>query len=293
MRTRSKVYHIGKEIVEKNDSEMASTVMNLNNIEPFNANHLTIWFRKLERHFSTELADEKKTAVLLTIIPSEILSKVGEEHLEENYEQLKARIKEVVEDSLPERIHHFLTSRASATSDFEALARELKTLSQQIGCDETLPKAQFLEILPDEIAKQIYGLKDVPLIELGKQANQYRDFIFRKNQRELINNVQRDKENAMHNQTMPESKFSGNRREFRGKQALLHKSVTAPKKLEFYENMPHGLRPFSRDQRPKICRYHVYFAERSTKCRQWCRWPNKSEKLEMTPSSRPTSPFRA
>ena len=39
--------------------------------------------------------------------------------------------------------------------------------------------------------------------------------------------------------------------------------------------IPIGLRPFSPDQRPRVCRRHLYFGENSRTCKPWCRWPNK------------------
>ena len=37
--------------------------------------------------------------------------------------------------------------------------------------------------------------------------------------------------------------------------------------------MPIGITPYTEDQKPKICRGHIYFAEKSKNCQDWCQWP--------------------
>lgn len=58
--------------------------------------------------------------------------------------------------------------------------------------------------------------------------------------------------------------------------------------------LPPGLRPFHRDQRPVICRAHLYYGTDARSCRPWCRFPSDSPRLhrsQQTPSqSRDTSP---
>ena len=48
-------------------------------------------------------------------------------------------------------------------------------------------------------------------------------------------------------------------------------------------------RPFTADQRPKICRYHLYFAEKAKSCKPWCQWPGQKPK-NIEPTSRTNSP---
>ena len=48
-------------------------------------------------------------------------------------------------------------------------------------------------------------------------------------------------------------------------------------------------RPFTAGQRPKICRYHLYFAEKAKSCKPWCQWPGQKPK-NIEPTSRTNSP---
>ena len=40
-----------------------------------------------------------------------------------------------------------------------------------------------------------------------------------------------------------------------------------------------GISPYRGDQKPKICRGHIYFAEKSKTCQEWCHWPRKQNGL--------------
>ncbi|KAF0289183.1 hypothetical protein FJT64_012542 [Amphibalanus amphitrite] len=52
---------------------------------------------------------------------------------------------------------------------------------------------------------------------------------------------------------------------------------------------PRGLQPFYRDQRPQVCRAHLYFGQEARTCKPWCRWPKKGD-AKMEPSSRRGAP---
>ena len=47
--------------------------------------------------------------------------------------------------------------------------------------------------------------------------------------------------------------------------------------------------PFHPDQRPKVCRFHIFYGSKATKCKNFCQWPDKSS-VKILPSSRSGSP---
>ena len=55
-------------------------------------------------------------------------------------------------------------------------------------------------------------------------------------------------------------------------------------------SVPVGIRPFKSNQRPKVCRSHLYFGKDAKYCKPWCQWPNKAANISVQPSSRPSSP---
>jgi len=54
----------------------------------------------------------------------------------------------------------------------------------------------------------------------------------------------------------------------------------------------HSVRPFHDNQRPKVCRAHIYYGNEARTCRSWCNWPNKHS-CNIQPNSRPNSPVPA
>ena len=51
----------------------------------------------------------------------------------------------------------------------------------------------------------------------------------------------------------------------------------------------HSVRPFHENQRPVICRAHLYYGPSARTCRRWCKWPNKNS-VRIQDNSRPNSP---
>ena len=54
--------------------------------------------------------------------------------------------------------------------------------------------------------------------------------------------------------------------------------------------MPRGVKPFKSNQRPKVCRSHIYFGNSAKFCKPWCQWPDKDANIKVQPNSRSSSP---
>jgi hypothetical protein len=54
--------------------------------------------------------------------------------------------------------------------------------------------------------------------------------------------------------------------------------------------LPIGLAPFKSNQKPQVCRSHIYYGEQARSCKPWCRWPSKNSSVKMESSSRSASP---
>lgn len=50
-----------------------------------------------------------------------------------------------------------------------------------------------------------------------------------------------------------------------------------------------SVQPFKTNQRPKICRAHIYYGSNARTCRIWCQYPDKKS-CNIQPNSRPSSP---
>ena len=117
-----------------------------------------------------------------------------------------------------------------------------QTIAAKVGVGDDLVRYQFLQALPPSVTPVLATSKTLTLEQLGNRSDKLTPL------------------------------FSN--------QALNVNKSTKPKQ-SFYQNPKQqnyksiGLSPFSADQHPKICRGHIYFAEKSRTCKPWCRWPNK------------------
>ena len=63
-------------------------------------------------------------------------------------------------------------------------------------------------------------------------------------------------------------------------------------------NLSNACLPFHPDQKPKICRAHIFYAERARTCKHWCRWPGTKPRIvdsreSSRTNSRENSPVRS
>ena len=132
--------------------------------------------------------------------------------------------------------------------------RQTFALSSRINCHSrkswcqggSIVKHRFTSALLPSIAPAIATQKGLSLQQMGSLAD------------ELLPLLQANSPTLYVNSNQPPQRRN---------------RVKIPQKQE--SSIPIGLRPFSPDQRPRVCRGHLYFSENSRTCKPWCRWPNK------------------
>ena len=142
----------------------------------------------------------------------------------------------------------------------------MQQLAVKIQVSEDLIRHKFLKSLPANISAVLASQKDLSLTQLGKLADELLPYL-------------NPSANTMAVSTAPSRQRSNS---------------PHPRSEKFMFN---GLKPFSPDQKPKICRGHVFFAEKSRTCRNWCKWPSKNNcrvlnSRASSPASRSSSPVR-
>ena len=136
--------------------------------------------------------------------------------------------------------------------------QEMINTASRIGVTDDIIRHKFLQALPSTISPVIASQKELNLSQLGNLADELLPY------------------------------FSQSPVMAAPQQKPRHSNVTSTEKTD--SNPTHfGVRPFNKDQRPKVCRAHIYFADRARTCKPWCKWPNKAN-CQMQPSSRPSTP---
>ena len=133
--------------------------------------------------------------------------------------------------------------------------QEMLSIAKRIGIGEEIVIHQFLQALPAIIFPVIASQKELSLTQLGKLADELMP---------LLNNINATAFTAQHRTQKTE----------KSKDNII---------------LPTGIKPFFPEQKVKICRAHLYFAEQARTCKPWCRWPKK-QNTKILPSSRPPTP---
>lgn len=224
-----------------------------------------LWFKVMEAQFNIRGITQQQTKYYhgLSNLPTEVLDNVPPEIIEnENYDELKTAVVSFYEQTKPE-LFAKLTSATVMTGRPSVYLRRLQQIASKVKVSEDLIRHQFVKTLPSTIAPVVAAQSSLTLTQLGTMAD------------ELM---------PLHSQINVVSK----------QETMKHTENRSRKHTNTAENKPKientnfGLRPFHADQKPKICRGHIFYADRSRTCKNWCRYPNKGS-CTIQPSSRPPS----
>ena len=218
-------------------------------------NSAAAWFRIVEAQFILRsiTSSDTKYYNALALLPGSVVALIPESaHEGANYETLKKAVISSFEKSKPEILDKLLSS-TKLTGRPSIFMQEIINLAAPIGVGQDMIRHKFIQALPQSISAVIASQTTLDLQSLAKLADDLLPYL--NNHNASINNVTNDKKR--------------------------------------YDEQPaysqQGLRPYSKDQRPKICRSHIFFADKAKYCKPWCRWPNKGN-ITMQPNSRPSSP---
>ena len=222
------------------------------------------WFQILEAQFTLKGVTVSATKFLhvLATLPAHIVTKLPENIVLSNkYELLKDAVLSIYEETKPELLDKLMSNSTLSGRPSVYLA-EMLTVAARIGLNDTIVRHKFIQNLPDAIRPVIAAQQDLPTGQLGKLADNLLPYFNKQT-------------NVLHvEETTPFSRNSN---------ARVQNSNASGR------NIPHGLRPYSQDQKPKVCRAHLYFAEKARTCKSWCKWPSKSG-CNILPNSRPATP---
>lgn len=254
--------------MEGEEQAMAITVVKT---PAFSEASTTTWFMILEAQFTIRKITSSKTQFCHAIseLPVAVLERVSRDVMQsENYEDLKKAIIAFYESSKPELFEKLMSSTAM-TGRPSAYLREMQLVAAKIGFGEDLIRHKFLQALPSSISPALATQQTLSLTQLGSMADELLPLARQINNVQDVCNIQNPNQRSVPN---------SNQR-------------TAPNK-EFTNSTPYGLRPFKENQRPTICRAHIYYNDKAKTCKPWCRYPDKSG-CRIAPNSRNASPARS
>lgn len=213
------------------------------------------WFTIVEAQFFLRRITQEQTKFFnaLAALPAELIRNLPRSVISaENYSELKRTVIATYEKSKPEIFDKLINSSSVALTGRPSMyLRELCVMANKVGAGEDLVKHKFLQALPTHIAPILAATKALSIEQLGTLADEMTPY--------FNTNVMQVESHVAHMSRNQDQSSSP------------------------------GVRPYKQNQRPKVCRAHLYFGTSSRTCKAWCQWPAK-DTCRITPNSRPASP---
>lgn len=230
---------------------------------PFYRNNPLVWFRQLEAQFSLRgiKSQETKFFHVLASLPEDVAMSIDENVTQ--YDEIKNAVVSNFHKTKQELMDEVMGTLDLAGLKPSLALIHLKRKLNECGltADEDLLKHKILKAMP--ISTQ--------MALASHQGLKLADFVAVADSLLLISP-----------QTQTVAKISQPQAE-----NFSAKSQGESSQQRF--STTYLLHPFSPNQRPKICRYHLYFGPAAKRCKPWCVWPARKPAI-IEPSSRSSSP---
>ena len=257
--------------------EIPTTVNNVAISTPFIESNIPAWFSLIEAQFNIRnfRRSDIKFYHALNALPHNIVASLPLSVLDaRDYEILKKEVIASFERSKPEMLDRLMSERKISGKP-SAFLKEIRTLATKIGVGEDIIRHRFIKALPPSIAPVLAAHLDLDLDRLGKIA----DDLAAQFAHSTHSHVQQVLSRPRNNNYSSNNHYSNNNNDNNNSNHNNNKQ----------SNIPAGLRPFYNEQKPQVCRSHLYFGDNARYCKPWCKWPDK-RRTTMQPSSRPSSP---
>lgn len=212
------------------------------------------WFRIVEAQFllAKVTLPSTKFYIAISALPAKVVSKLSSNLWDsQDYGELKRVVIGFFEQSKSEIFENLISNTTMSGKPSQYL-EELKSQAQQVGIGMELVRHKFLQAQSPTISAVLASHENISLDDLGRLADQILPLTRRQ---PVFDTIQAAQTTAADNGVY----------------------------------IPISLRPFSSNQRPKVCRSHLYFGSRARSCKPWCAWPIKPNSLQIQPTSRSVS----
>ena len=252
------------------------------------------WFAIMEAqfHLASIKADTSKFYHVLASLPPTTISKLDSSVLTgKDYTKLKSAVTELHERSKPELFDQLIT-KVQLTGRPSLYVKELQELAGKVGVGDDLVRHKLLQSLPPTVGAVLAAQKELTLHQLGKLADVLLPLLQSPCLAVPAEQQQQQFQPQLHQQQQfqpPQLQQPQHRSQ--AQTSAYQQGTRQQPASSSSSSLPTGLRPFHRDQRPLICRAHLYFGAQAKTCKPWCQWPQKNQ-VTMQPSSRKSSPER-
>lgn len=246
-------------------------------VPPFYRSNPNAWFRVLEAQFDIAGITTQKTRLnhLISNLPEDIGALLLFEEATENYDTLKNNVLDLVAKTKQERINEILDTTDIGCDKPSIFLRKLRSKMQQcdITCTEDELTQRLLRCLPKDVATPLRAFQDLSPQRLAQVADTMMAH-------QSINAVSK----------LPPLHSGGSSKTNVSQSHVNHSSYRPSRQLT----------PFHPNQRPQVCRAHIFYGQAARTCRPWCKFPKRGTETilrngDRTPAqqSRSNSPTRS
>ena len=262
-------------------NRMPSTSVNRVSIKPpvFYRSNPSVWFRQMESQFVLANITQSTTKFhhILAALPEDVA--INLPSAVTTYAKLKEQICSIYTKSRQELIEEALgnVSLDGQKPSICLLKIQRKLAECNLMVDDDIVRHRLMQAMPISTRTALSAHTTLAPTEFAKLA----DTIYSYAKSEQVNSVQSSPStnNNFASGTSSYGRGTYNRGGFRGG----HISRGGN------QSTTDSHRPFSEGQRPKICRFHLFYAEKARTCKPWCKWPG-TKPAAIDPSSRAASP---
>jgi len=251
---------------------------------PFSPNKLGAYFTILEAQLenSNITVSATKFRHLLSNLPVDVVDKISNDQLtSNNYDELKKAITDLYAKPNPQIFNELLAIPSSLNTKPTIFLQQLRTRASQLNLSDDFLKIYFIQSMPAHVRSTLVT-SNGSLEDLAKVADTLIDYNF------VPYNSNYVPCNPISN-VIPQPQPRPQRPSFNPNSYSDQRSQPnfTPTRDYTSSTIPAGIRAFHSQQKPRVCRSHLWFGHQARTCKPWCIMNNNS--LPLNPSSRPSS----
>ncbi|XP_076038153.1 uncharacterized protein LOC143023506 [Oratosquilla oratoria] len=238
---------------------------------PFDEASPARWFSLLEAQFALAniTVPQTKFNHALANLTIPVLNQLDDDVVTSgDYDRLKKALINVLTRSPPELFDALVHQNNIMYDKPTTFLRELRTIGKQLGVDDDFIRLKFLRAVPSDI-RPLLVTHAGSLDELARVADT------------LIAHGHGNKGISASSVNKPVPRAP------RSDSVPVFRSGNPTTRVSTPTTFPLGLTPFYDGQRPRVCRYHLFYGNSARTCKQWCILSHTS--ANVLPSSRPNS----
>lgn len=239
----------------------------------FDENSSARWFAVLESQFVLGHISSSSTKFhhVLANLPLQVANKIPDDVFTCNvYETLKNAVIGLFARSPSELFDTIMAKDNVLPTKPSIYLQEIRRIGTQLGLHDNFLKMKFLKALPDSIRPMLIIYQASSLEELARVADT------------LLEYSPQPSVNSSYSDLPASHPAPSNIPPIDHHAANISSHRHQPR-----ETIPIDIRPFYADQKPQVCRAHLYFGESARSCRSWCILASSS--VNVLPNSRPPS----